>query len=464
MRKATTLLMLPVVLALIAAACGGDDDEATTETTGAMAETTAAPAPETTEAATETTPTPDTLPEVEGVSCDEPVTVGVITDLTGALAIYGAHINRGVPIGFAYATGGEPQTGMEQTYMAGNCEIRVLFKDDQSNAELGATAARELVEVEGAEIIIGSVNSGVTAKLQEIARENNVILIAAPDAATDLTGKTFDPNTFRTSRSNYQDGMAICDQFVNNDGFKTFVQIAPDYSFGYGGAQAYEDACTFFGGEFLAETVFAPADTTDFTSYMTPLADSGADALLVTWAGGGFVRLVQSAIDLNVINDTTVLGAPFVDNVVMPAFFEYAVGTTSVILYHYGAPSNAANDYLIANQAAVGGTNPDLYDADGMNAAIMVVEALTATGGAADADSLKAVMEGLSFEGPKGLVEIRAEDHVAIQDMYVVTVTGFDDAGPLYDNVATVRPEPPCLLEGEFAARCGDLPVGSLGG
>ena len=71
---------------------------------------------------------------------------------------------------------------------------------------------------------------------------------------------------------------------------------------------------------------------------------------------------------------------------------------------------------------------------------------------------------GLSFEGPKGLIEIRAEDHMAIQDMYVVTLTGFDDAGPLYDNVATVRPVPPCLLEGDFTSRCGDLPVGSLGG
>jgi hypothetical protein len=53
---------------------------------------------------------------------------------------------------------------------------------------------------------------------------------------------------------------------------------------------------------------------------------------------------------------------------------------------------------------------------------------------------------------------------MAIQDMYVVTLTGFDDAGPLYDNVATVRPVPPCLLEGDFMSRCGDLPVGSLGG
>jgi hypothetical protein len=46
----------------------------------------------------------------------------------------------------------------------------------------------------------------------------------------------------------------------------------------------------------------------------------------------------------------------------------------------------------------------------------------------------------------------------------VVTLAGFGDAGPEYDYVATVRPVPPCLLEGDYLDRCGDLPVGSLGG
>jgi branched-chain amino acid transport system substrate-binding protein len=459
MKKPMQVVALLVVLVMILAACASDDAETTT-TAGDTATTTTAAATTTTEG-----DTTDTTEEMMGVSCAEPITVGVITDLTGALAIYGAHINRGVPIGFAYATGGEVQEGLEQTYAIDDCELRVLFKDDQSNAELSATAARELIEVEGAEIIIGSVSSGVTATLQEIARENDVILIAAPAAATDLTGKTFNENTFRASRHNYQDAMALCEQFVNGEGYQTFVQIAPDYSFGYGGAAGYKDACTFFGGEFIEEDIFAPADTTDFTSYMQPLADTDANALLVTWAGGGFVPLLQAAIDLAVIDADTVLGSPFVDNVVMPAFFSNAIGTTSVILYHYTAPSNAANDYLVDQVAANFATFPDLFDADGMNAAIMTVEALRATGGAADADSLRDALEGLSFDGPKGLIEIRAEDHVALQDMYVVTLLNVDDPEfKYYENVATVRPEPPCLLEGEFLSRCGSLPTGSLTG
>lgn len=454
------LIAIMAVLMLVMVACGDDDAQDTTTTAGDTTTTTAAAtttAGETTTTAGETTTT-----EPMGVTCDEPITIGVIADYSGPLAIYGAHLQRGIPIGFAYATGGEVQQDTEQTYMIDDCELRVLIRDSQGDSDTAATLARELIEVEGATIIMGAISSGVTATLAGIAAENDVILVVPAAAATDLTAKDFHPNVFRTSRSNYQDGMAICDQFVNNDGYETFVQIAPDYSFGYGGAQAYSDACTYFGGEFLADPVFAPADTTDFTTYLEPFAGTDADAFLVTWAGGGFVPLLQAAIDLGVIDDDTVLGSPFVDNVVMPAFFGNAVGTTSIILYHYTAPDNPVNDYLI-EQAAELGAVPDLFDPDGMDGAIMVVEALRATGGSTNPDDLRAAMEGMTFEGPKGTVEIRAEDHMAIQNIYVVTLTGFGDAGPEYDYVATVRPEPPCLLEGEYLDRCGDLPVGSLG-
>jgi len=461
MRKHTWVALF-VALALVLAACGSSTTTTTTATTAATT-TTEAVATTTTEAMATTT-----TEAMAGVSCDEPIVVGVITDVTGPLAIYGAHMMRGVPVGFAYGTGSEVTSAadtMKQTFMLDNCEIDVIYKDDQTDPELSATAARELIEVDGAKILIGTVSSGVTATLQSLAAENDVILIAAPAAATDITGKDFDPNTFRASRSNYQDAIALCDQFVNNDGYKTFVQIAPDYSFGYGGAQAYKDACTYFGGEFIHDDIFAPADTTDFTSYLQPIAHSGADAFLVTWAGGGFVPLYQAAIDLGVIDEKTVLGSPFIDNILMPTFFANAIGTTSVILYHYTAPNNAANDFLVAQDEAVFGTPPDLFDADGMNAALMVIAALEATGGDASADALKAAMEGMSFDGPKGTIYIRPEDHVAIQDMYVVKLVNLDDPEfKYYENVATVRPDPPCLLEGDYVTRCGDLPVGSLSG
>jgi branched-chain amino acid transport system substrate-binding protein len=242
------------------------------------------------------------------------------------------------------------------------------------------------------------------------------------------------------------------------------VQIAPDYSFGWGGAQAFRDACTFYGGEFVVDDIFAPFDTTDFTTYMEQVLNSEADAWIVTWAGGGFISMMQAAVDVGV-TDAMDLGASFVDNVALPAFFSNAIGQTSGILYHFSAPDNAINDWLIAETSSRYGVPPDLFDADGMNAAILLVEALKVTGGDASADVLIPAMEGLEFEGPKGTIYIRPEDHVAIQDMYIVTLLNVDDPEFMFfELVDTTRPEPPCLLPEAYVDRCGDLPIGSLGG
>lgn len=400
------------------------------------------------------------------LSCEEPIKVGLITDEAGPLAIYGAHMLRSFPLGLEYATGAPGVEGDGYTsYMLEGCEIQVYIRDDQSNPENTATVGRELIEVEGVDILVGTVSSGATATLQELARENEIIHIAAPAAANDLTGATFNEYSFRTSRNNYQDAVNICEYLTTQ--YSSFVQIAPDYSFGYGGAQAYRDACTLFGGEFVADDIFAPADTTDFTAYMDQVlaaGDAGAEAFLVTWAGGGFIPLYQAYIDSGAV-DTVPLAASFIDNVALPAFFANAVGSTSGILYHYTLPDNEINDWLVEQTQAQYSTFPDLFDADGMNAALLITQALKATGGDASAAALIGAMEGMEFEGPKGTIYIRPEDHVAIQDMYIVTLLNIDDPEfKFYEYVETNRPDVPCLLPEGLVDRCGDLPVGSLSG
>lgn len=415
-------------------------------------------------------PTEVVVEEPAGLICDEPVKVGLITDASGALAIYGAHILRSFMLGMEYATGAPGSAGekfdfaaaQENTFKIDDCEFIVYVRDDASNPENTATVARELIDVQGVNILVGTVSSGATATLQGIALENKIPLIVAPAAANDITGVNFNEYTFRTSRNNYQDAMNECIALTQQ--YKTFVQIAPDYAFGQGSAAAFRDACTLEGAEFVADDIFAPLDTTDFTPYMEQIANSGAEAYIVTWAGSGFVSLVQAAKDQGV-TETMALGATFIDNILMPTFFSNAVGTTAGILYHYSAPKNPANDFLVANTKPRYGVNPDLFDADGMNAAIMVVEAIKATGGDVSGEALQAVMEGMEFEGPKGTVYIRPEDHVAIQDMYILKLVNVTDPDAnFYEYVDTTRPEPPCLLPETLKDRCGDLPYGTLSG
>ncbi len=465
MKKIFTFVSLLMVAAMLLSAC---TPAATPAPTEPPAQPTQPPAPTNPPAPTAVPEQPTQPPAPTGLTCKEPIVVGLITDMSGALAIYGAHILRSFMLGMEYAAGAPGSAGQtfkidmkENTFKVENCEIKVIAVDDKSTPDTTATLARELINVDKASILVGTASSGATATLQGIALENKIPLIVAPAAANDITGVNFNEYTFRVSRNNYQDAMNLCTYLPTV--YKTFIQIAPDYAFGRGSAAAFRDSCTLNGGKFVGDDIFAPATTTDFTPYMEPILKSGAESWIVTWAGSGFVAMMQAAKDQGVL-DKMKMGSTFIDNALMPTFFANAVGTTSGILYHYTAPKNAANDFLTAQDKARYGVPPDLFDADGMNAALMAVAALKKTNGDVSADALLKAMEGMEFDGPKGKVSIRPEDHVAIQDMYILKLTNVTDKDfKFYDYVSTTRPEPPCLLPEALKSRCGSLPYGKLG-
>jgi len=419
MKKARLfVLSMLVVLALVLGACAPATEapieepvieEPTEEPVEEVEEATEEPVEEPAEEVTEE-PTEE-MAEEAGLVCEEPVTVGVIADLTGPLAIYGVMVPRSFMLGMEYATGVMGSAGeafdfsatQENTFTTEGCEIRVLVRDDAGNPEQTTSVANELIDVENVDILVGSTSSPTTATLQGIALDNQIPLIVAPAAANAITGADFNEFTFRTSRNNYQDAINECEALIQS--YSSFVQIAMDNSFGQGSAEAFRDACSALGGEFVADDIYAPADTTDFTPYMEQVLASGAEAYIVTWAGSGFIPLVQAAEDQGV-NEVMELGTTFIDNTLMPVFYQNAIGTTAGILYHYSAPDNPINDFLIAGLSGRYGVFPDLFDADLMNAAIMVVEALKATGGDTTGATLVQAMEGLSFEGPKGTIDI----------------------------------------------------------
>ena len=406
---------------------------------------------------------------VEEPICDQPIKIGLITDSSGPLSIYGTQIIQSFMLGMEYATGAPGSAGdgllneiSENSFLLDGCEVIVYIKDDESNTDLVAATAYQLVDEYKVDVLVGTVSSAATLVLQDIAAEKEVVLIAAPASASEITGENFNEYSFRTSHESYQDALAICEYLSVTD--DSFVLLAPDYSFGWANAAAFRDACSMFGGTFPIDDIFLPLDTTGFSPYMQEVLESGADALLLTWVGSEFDSLITATKNLGVMDQMSI-STIFVDNTMMPIFFPNAIGVTGSLTYHYTAPDNPVNDWMVDAANDRYGIYPDLYYADGFNAAIMVVEALRKTDFDTTSEALIDALEGMEFEGPKGMVYIRPEDHVAIQDMYILSLLNVvvPDAR-FFDLLATLRPEPPCLLPGYLDDRCGDLPIGSLTG
>jgi branched-chain amino acid transport system substrate-binding protein len=205
-------------------------------------------------------------------------------------------------------------------------------------------------------------------------------------------------------------------------------------------------------------TVYAPIETTDFTPYINQLLDSGAEVLIVTWAGAGFAPMFQQMSQLGAF-DQMVVGTGVGDNQTLAAGYADAIGVVGVQVYHYTLPKNPINDWLIENHQKQYKSPPDLWAAGGMMAAIMVVEGLKASNGDSSAEALiKTYENNFTFEGPKGTVKIRPEDHVALQPLYFVRVLNVDDPDfkfvELVKEFGTDETIPPCALPEKYAGRC----------
>ena len=430
------------VLALVLAACKGPT-----------------PTPSPTPVPPTKPPTPTPAPTAEPTPAypfaGQPLKIGLLTDNSGPLAIYGPMLERGFELGLEYATGG--------TLEVAGRPIQVIIKDTASDPEKAVSLARELIEAEGVHLLVGAPSSGATMAVQQVAMENKIILIAEPAAATDITGKNFNPYTFRTSRTNYQDAIVMGQGLLGLG--KTFVQIAPDYAFGWGSACGFYAVVKAGGGTFPVNdtpqgcgAIFIPFDTTDFTPYLQQVLDSKAEVLIITWAGAGFVPLFKQMQELGVF-DEMIVGTGIGDNQTLAAGYADAIGSTGIVVYHYTLPKNPVNDWLVQRHKEKYGTPPDLFTAGGMAAAIMAVEGLKRTNGDASADALIKVYEdNFSFDGPNGKYIIRPYDHVCLYPLYYVRLTNVTD--PEFKFVELIRefaPEeaaPPCLLPDQYKDRC----------
>ncbi|HSF83628.1 MAG TPA: substrate-binding domain-containing protein [Anaerolineales bacterium] len=439
MKKIQMITGLLVIIALMLAACQP----------AAPAET-QAPEPEQTQESTkppEPTPVPPTdepvmteEPVVTEEPLGEPLKIGVMSDLTGALALFGNEMWNGLQIGFEYATDG--------TMVAGNRPIELIIRDDTSDVEAGTAAARELIEAEGVEILIGNSSSGVAAQVQQIANENEVVYFAAPAASHDIVGANWNPYTFRVCRDSAQDAPTIAKWAIENVG-TSYLILAEDYAFGQATAAGFNAVFSALGATFLTEQpIFAPSDTTDFTPYIQQILAAEPDGLILIWASNTSAQILFDQLTTQGVTGNIPFITGFSSNDLTKLLDAGTIGSVGLIVYHYTMPDTAANDYLTEQYIAQFAGPPDLFSECGFATAQAVVAALNATSGDTDGATLIPALEGLTFDGPKGSYTIRAGDHQALAPMYVVRLVNVDDPDDkFFEKVSEVSAEesaPPC--------------------
>ncbi|MCT1538407.1 MULTISPECIES: substrate-binding domain-containing protein [Lysinibacillus] len=381
MRKQWYWFLL-VMLAVVLVACNGDTKEGATEADSSDGETKAVTA--------------------EGGT----IKIGVLASLTGALESYGKQTQRGFDLGIEYATGG--------TMEVNGKKIEIVYEDTETKPEVAVQKATKLLEDDQVDFLVGSSSSGDTLAVLPLAEEYEKIMVVEPAVADSITGSEFNEYIFRTGRNSSQDAYAAA-AAIAGKGVK-IATFAPDYSFGWDGVNAFKTAAEKLGAEIVLEEYADPA-ATDFTSNLQKVIDAKPDYLFVVWAGANspWNQIADLKIQEKGIKIST--GAP---DIIALQFMNPLVGMEGFSVYYHTLPQNDVNKWLVDEHQKRFNEVPDLFTPGGMSAAIAIVEALKQSDGDADANKLIDVMEGMSFETPKGTMTFREDDHQALQSMYSI--------------------------------------------
>ncbi|USG64207.1 substrate-binding domain-containing protein [Brevibacillus ruminantium] len=351
----------------------------------------------------------------------EPIKIGVLASMTGALEDYGKQTVRGFELGLDYAT--------EGSLMLDGRPLQFIVEDTETKADVAVKKATKLIEDEKVDFLVGSSSSADTLAVVPLAEEYKKVMIVEPAAADSITGANWNKYIFRTQRNSSQDAIAAALAIAKNG--TRIATLAQDYAFGRDGVEAFKETAVKLGADIILEEYTDPK-ATDVTANLQKIIQAKPDYLYVVWAGANTpwnqiadMKLQEQGIKLSTGT------ANFAALKTMKSL----VGMEGFTLYYYDLPKNKVNDWLVEqHKKRFNGEAPDLFVPGGMSAAISIVEALKKTGGDTDAENLIKAMEGMTFESPKGPMTFRPEDHQALQSMYVITLKdkeGFDYPVPV---------------------------------
>ncbi len=350
--------------------------------------------------------------EAAGGGEDAPIRVGIVYSATGPLATYGEQYRQGFEAGLDHATGGSMEIDGRP--------IEVEYMDDAGDPTKAVTATRDLIGT-GHDIIAGSTASGIAVQVAPLAEQNDILFISGPAATDAITG--INDHTFRSGRQTYQD-ILTAGTFMDDPEGADVLVLAQQNAFGQDNVAAVTDVLGAEGAD--VESVLAPPETTDLTPFAEQVSQAEPDLVFVAWAGET-ASAMWRALDQQGILDSTEVVTGLDIKPSYPVFGE-AGGSISFLSHYFDGASDTELARTMKESVEEAGGTVDLFTPDGFTAAQMVVHAAGAGDGVQERID---ALEGWTFDGVKGELTIRAEDHALLQPMYQVELVGEgEDAHP----------------------------------
>ena len=198
-------------------------------------------------------------------------------------------------------------------------KVEFVTGDTQTKSDAARASAKSMIEKDGAIMVNGGSSSGVAIAVQGLCQDAGIIFMAGLTHSNDTTGKDKKANGYRHIFNGYMSGAALAPVLSSAYGSdRNAYHLTADYTWGWTQQESIAAATEAMGWNTV-NNVLTPLASTDFSSYITPVLNSGADVLVLNHYGGNMVNSLTNAIQFG-LRDKVVNGKQF--EIVVPLYSE----------------------------------------------------------------------------------------------------------------------------------------------
>ncbi|MBE9635216.1 substrate-binding protein [Salipiger mangrovisoli] len=384
------------------------------------------------------------------------VTLGFNVPQTGPYADEGADELRAFELAVEHLNGGG-DGGMMNTFSSKTLDgtgilgkkVEYVTGDTQTKSDAARASAKSMIEKDGAVMISGGSSSGVAVAVQGLCQEAGVIFMAGLTHSNDTTGKDKKANGFRHFFNAYMSAAALApvlEKMYGKD--RKAYHLTADYTWGWTQQESIQAATEAMGWETV-NNVLTPLAQTDFSSYIAPVLNSGADVLVLNHYGGNMVNSLTNAVQFG-LRDKQVNGKNF--EIVVPLYSrlmargagENVKGIFGSTNWHWSLQDEGSKAFVQSFGTKYG--FPPSQAAHTCYVQTLLYADAVQRAGSFNPCEVGAALEGFEFDGlGNGPTLYRADDHQCFKD--VLVVRGKENPESEFDLLEVVEVTPRAQVE-----------------
>lgn len=340
-----------------------------------------------------------------GETSGDPIRVGVVLSLSGAIAPLGQAARAGI------------EYAVEEINSAGGVQgrpLEVVVRDDQSEQDVASTTAQRLMGEDVVALLGGSFGSTANA-IGSLTEREQMPFVTPTGVVVDAQLEW--QYTYFTL-ANFEEVARAMLGYAEEKGWERVGLLRLSREYGEIGSRYLNQVAGDHGVEIVAEEQGADADT-DFTAQLTKIRSADPDALIIWFANpAGAIALqnmAQVGMDVPVIAPLSMANSALID-----VAGEAAEGVVVQAQLIPDEPLPRQEEFVSAFTDAVG-EEPETFEAVGYDLVHILAAALEEVDDPTDREQLRAALENVSYEGAGTVVSYGEGQHQPEPEAIVLT-------------------------------------------